>query len=180
MCETCDPTTVSPVNTWLPLALVELLEGLGGGILSPHSQSTAPVFHVVRILRERGELHLLKGIVVPEGGGTRLETAGVTPSDFDTIPFLMVNGDYRPLTTRQVNYDAVDQMNSSPTRSVGPALSLDAEDPMFRGELDGHTHMGMLGTTHLSEFDFFLEWASENTQNPIVTTSCRVDDADGG
>ena len=92
----------------------------------------------------------------------------------------MVNGDYRPLTTRQVNYDAVDQMNSSPTRSVGPALSLDAEDPMFRGELDGHTHMGMLGTTHLTEFDFFLEWASENTQNPIVTTSCRADDADDG
>ena len=50
---------------------------------------------------------------------------------------------------------------------------------MFRGELDGHTHMGMLGATHLTEFDFFLEWASENTQNPIVTTSCRVDGADG-
>ena len=177
VCETCNPTTISPVNTWLPLALVELLEGLGGGILSPHSQSTGPVFHVVRILRERGELHLLKGIIVPEGGGTRFETAGVTPSDFDTIPFLMVNGDYRPLATRQVNYDAVEQMNASPTRSVGPALSLDTEDPMFRGELDGHTHMGMLGTTQLGEFDFFLEWASENTPNPIVTTSCRVDDA---
>ena len=86
VCETCNPTTVSPVNTWLPLALVELLEGLGGGILSPHSQSTAPVFHVVRILRERGELDLLKGIIVPEGGGARFEPAGVTPSDFDTIP----------------------------------------------------------------------------------------------
>lgn len=173
VCETCNPTAISPVNTWLPLALVELLEGLGGGILAPHSQSTAPVFHVVRILRERGQLHLLKGIIIPEGAGTSLEAAGVTPSDFDTIPFLMVNGDYRPLATRQGNYDAVAQMNASPTRSVGPALSLDAEDPMFGGQLDGHTHMGMLGTTHLTEFDFFLEWADENIPNPIAARNCH-------
>ena len=44
------------------LALAELLEGIGGAILSPHSQSTSSVFHTVRILKERGELHLLKGI----------------------------------------------------------------------------------------------------------------------
>jgi hypothetical protein len=172
-CDTCDPTTVSSVNTWLPLALAELLEGLGGGILSPHSQSTAPVFHTVRILKERGELDLIKGIIIPEGAGTSLAAAGLTGSDFDAIPFLLVNGDYRPLTTRHGNYDAVAEMNASPTRQVGPALSLDVEDPMFEGRLLGHTHMGMLGSTNRAQFDFFLEWAAENIDNPMVEGLCE-------
>ena len=42
--------------------------GLGGAIVSPHSQSTSQVFHMVRILKEKGKLHLLKGIIIPEGG----------------------------------------------------------------------------------------------------------------
>lgn len=172
-CDACEPTTVSSVNTWLPLALAELLEGLGGGILSPHSQSTAPVFHTVRILKERGELHLIKGIIIPEGAGTSLAAAGLTGADFDTIPFLLVNGDYRPLTTRQGNYDAVAEMNASPTRQVAPALSLNIEDPMFEGRLLGHTHMGMLGSTNRVEFDFFLDWAAENIDNPMVEGLCE-------
>ena len=36
-------------------------------------------------------------------------------------------------------------MNASPTRKVKPALSLNFEDPMFKGKLNGHTHMGMPG-----------------------------------
>ena len=140
--------------------------------MSPHSQSTAPVFHLVRLLKQRGKLHLLKGIIVPEGGGTDLAAAGLVGSDFDTIPFLMVNGDYRPLVTRQVNYAAVNAMNASPTRKVKPALSLNIEDPIFKGKLNGHTHMGMLGRTALKEFDFFLEWADKNISNPMEKSSC--------
>ena len=119
-------------------------------------------------------MNLIKGIIIPEGAGTNLAAAGLVGSDFDTIPFLMVNGDYRPLATRQGNYDAVAEMNASPTRQVGPALSLDAEDPMFEGRLLGHTHMGMLGSTSLVEFDFFLEWAAENIDNPMVPGACPV------
>jgi len=177
-CEACEPSTVASVNTWLPLALAELLEGLGGGILSPHSQSTAPVFHTVRILKQRGELDLIKGIIIPEGAGTNLAAAGLVGSDFDSIPFLMVNGDYRPLTTRRGNYDAVAEMNASATRRVGPALSLDAEDPMFEGRMLGHTHMGMLGSTSLVEFNFFLEWAADNIDNPMVDGLCPVAEPD--
>ena len=173
-CEACSPSAIGPVNTWLPLALAELLEGLGGGILSPHSQSTAPVFHTVRLLKERGRLDLVKGIIIPEGAGTSLAAAGLEGSDFDTIPFLLVNGDYRPLATRQGNAEAVAAMNASPTRQVGPALALDAEDPRFEGRLQGHTHMGMLGSTNLVELDFFLEWASQNIDNPIVAGSCEL------
>jgi hypothetical protein len=171
-CETCEPKTLGAIDTWLPLALAELLEGLGGGILSPHSQSTAPVFHTVRILKERGKLDLIKGIIVPEGAGTNLAAAGLVGSDFDTIPFLLVNGDYRPLATRRGNDAAVGAMNASPTRRVGPALSLNIEDPRFEGRLRGHTHMGMLGSTSLVEFDFFLEWAAENIDNPMVEGLC--------
>ena len=171
-CETCEPKTLGAIDTWLPLALAELLEGLGGGILSPHSQSTAPVFHTVRILKERGKLDLIKGIIVPEGAGTNLVAAGLVGSDFDTIPFLLVNGDYRPLETRRGNDAAVSAMNASPTRRVGPALSLNIEDPRFEGRLRGHTHMGMLGSTSLVEFDFFLDWAAENIDNPMVEGLC--------
>jgi hypothetical protein len=83
-----------------------------------------------------------------------------------------LNGDYRPLATRQVNYAAVDAMNASPTRQVGPALSLNVEDPMFKGKLLGHTHMGMLGSTAQAEFDFFMDWAGENIENPLLSKKC--------
>jgi hypothetical protein len=48
---------------------------------------------------------------------------------------------------------------------------LDIEDPMFHGELNGQTHMNMLGTTNLKLFDFFLKWAGENIDNPMVDNS---------
>lgn len=168
ICSTCVPTTVAPANTWSPLALADLVEGLGGAIVSPHSQSTSQVMHMVRVLKERGKLHLVKGIIVPEGGGTSLAAAGLKGSDFDHIPFLLVNGDYRPLATRQGNRADVAQMNASPTRAVGPALALDLDDPMFGGAFNGTTHMMMLGTNHLKVFDFFLEWAGKNIKNPFV------------
>jgi hypothetical protein len=43
--------TISPADTWSPLALAELLERLGGAIVSPHSQSTTQVLQMVRILK---------------------------------------------------------------------------------------------------------------------------------
>ena len=171
ICETCTPREIAPNNTWLPIALADLLEGIGGGIVAPHSQSAPSSLHLVRVLKERGKLHLLKGIITPEGA-TDLAAAGVTASDLDTIPFLMMNGDYRPMSFRESNYKAVAAMNASPTRKVGPALVVSVEDPRFEGKLNGHTHMGMLGSTALTQFDFFLEWAEKNIPNPIVRTTC--------
>ena len=100
--------------------------GLGGAIVSPHSQSTTMVFHMVRVLKEKGKLHLLKGIIIPEGAGTTFPNAGLAPSDFDTVPFLIVNGDYRADASRIINRAAVAAMNASPTRKVEP------------GDLRGH------------------------------------------
>jgi hypothetical protein len=45
-----------------------------------------------------------------------------------------------------------------------------AEDPRFEGKFNGHTHMGMLGSTALAEFDVFLDWAEKNIPNPIRPT----------
>ena len=173
ICPTCVPQTVGPADTWSPRALAELVEGLGGAIVSPHSQSTSQVMHMVRILKEHGKLNLVKGIIIPEGGGTSLTAAGLVGSDFDNIPFLLVNGDYRPLATRIGNRAAAAQMNASPTRRVGPALVLDIEDPMFAGQLNGQTHMNMLGSTNLKLFDFFLQWASTNIPNPMAKDKCE-------
>ena len=173
ICPTCVPQTVGPADTWSPRALAELVEWLGGAIVSPHSQSTSQVMHMVRILKEHGKLDLVKGIIIPEGAGTSLTAAGLVGSDFDNIPFLLVNGDYRPLATRIGNRAAAAQMNASPTRRVGPALVLDIEDPMFAGQLNGQTHMNMLGSTNLKLFDFFLEWASTNIKNPMAKDKCE-------
>lgn len=65
---------------------------------------------------------MVKAILIPEGGDTSLAGAGLVGSDFDSIPFLMFNGDCRPLTTCQGNCRAVAAMNASPIRQVGPAL----------------------------------------------------------
>jgi hypothetical protein len=34
--------------------------------------------------------------------------------------------------------------------------------------------MGMLGATALAEFDFFLDWAGKNIDNPLLKSGCAV------
>jgi hypothetical protein len=175
-CGSCTPSDVGPADTWSPRALAELVEGLGGAIVSPHSQSTSQVFHMVRILREHGKLHLLKGIIVPEGAATTLPNAGLTVSDFDTVPFLIINGDYRLDTQRNTNRAFVAAINASPTRTAPPATYTDLETlgKKFRGT----THMNMLGTTNLDLFDYFLAWADKNIDNPKHKGGCASGDDD--
>jgi hypothetical protein len=173
-CATCTPTTVAPSNTWSPLALADLLEGLGGAIVSPHSQASAQGLHLVRVLKQRGKLHLLKGLLIPEGG-TDLAAAGLIPSDFDNLPLLIVNGDYRALAIRQGNWAAVAAINASPTRAVSPAVVMDVDAPGFHGgSFLGTTHMNMLGTNNLEVFDLMLNWAKENIPDAPTATSCKL------
>ena len=129
---------------------------------------------MIRILRERGKLDLVKGIIIPESaiGLNTFVQAGITPQDFDHIPYLHMNGDYRPGNTRVQNRAMIDAINASPTRSVGPATYVDLDDPAFGGQFLGTTHMMMIGTTASDVFDYALEWAEDNIPNPIVKTSC--------
>jgi hypothetical protein len=173
-CATCVPTTVAPDSTWDGRAMADLVERLGGAIVSPHSQSGIHLLHMIRVLKERGELNLVKAIIIPESaiGLGNLVNAGITPQDFDHIPFLLMNGDYRTAAARNGNRTMIAAINASPTRSVGPATYVDLDDPSFGGKFLGQTHMNMLGTTNLAVFDYAMTWADQNIQNPIVETSC--------
>lgn len=175
-CAACTPTTVPSADWWSSNALAELVIGLGGAVVSPHSQSTSQVFHMVRVLKEKGKLHLLKGIIVPEGAATTFPNAGLTAKDFDTVPFLIVNGDYRLDAQRAVNRAAVEAMNSTGTRKVSKAAYVDTET--LGSKFNGQTHMNMLGTTNLLLFDYFLKWADKNISNPTLRKSCGKKDND--
>lgn len=83
---------MTPQNTWTPRALADLVEKLGGAIVATHSQSGNMGHHMTRILRERGSLNLLKGLITIEGGCS-LAGAGLTAADFDEVPYLAVKGD---------------------------------------------------------------------------------------
>lgn len=174
-CAACVPTAVAPSNTWSPRALADLLEGLGGAIVSPHSQASPQALHMVRILKERGKLDLVKGLLIPEGA-TDLAGAGLTASDFDRIPLLVVNGDYRALAIRQGNWAAVAAINARRAAGLGSAKAevMDVDAPGFAAGFDGTTHMNMLGTNNLEVFDLMLDWANENIPNPPKSTSCKV------
>src|SRR5215467_5720275 len=92
-CATCDPKDISPANTWTPMDLALLVERLGGAVVATHSQSGIMGHHMVRILKERGHLGLLKGLITIEGGCS-LPNSGLKPEDFDNIPYLALKGDY--------------------------------------------------------------------------------------
>ena len=66
-CNTCDPQELAPANTWTPQNLASLVERLGGAIVVTHSQSGIMGHHMARILKERGHLDLLKGLITLEG-----------------------------------------------------------------------------------------------------------------
>ena len=70
-----------------------LVERLGGAIVATHSQSGIMGHHMVRILKERGHLDLVKGLITIEGGCS-LPNSGLTAADFDRIPYLALKGDY--------------------------------------------------------------------------------------
>jgi hypothetical protein len=92
-CETCTPKELAPAHTWTPQNLALLVERLGGAIVATHSQSGIMGHHMVRILKERGQLGLVKGLITIEGGCS-LPASGLTAADFDSIPYLVLKGDY--------------------------------------------------------------------------------------
>ena len=159
-CATCDPANLSPANTWTPLDLALLVEKLGGALVATHSQSGIMGHHMVRILKERGHLDLVKGLITIEGGCS-LPNSGLKPEDFDNIPYLALKGDYT--ATSQQCQTTVDQINARRAAGHGTAkadyIKLDElGNPIFNGT----THMIMLGTNNLEVADVMLKWVDEN------------------
>ena len=159
-CATCEPHEIAPANTWTPVALADLVEKLGGAVVATHSQSGIMGHHMVRILKERGHLDLLKGLITIEGSCS-LPNSGLTAADFDNIPYMALKGDYT--ATSEVCQTTVDQINARRAAGMGTAkadyIKLDeVGNPVFKGT----THMMMLGTNNLEVADVILNWADQN------------------
>jgi hypothetical protein len=162
-CATCAPVNLSPANTWTPQNLAALVERLGGAIVVTHSQSGIMGHHMARILKERGHLDLLKGLVTLEGSCS-LTNSGLTAADFDSIPYMALKGDYAQTST--VCQETVDAINKRRAAKLGTAkadyLKLDDMG------LLGVTHMMMLDKKNLEIADIMLDWIDKN-----VRTSAR-------
>jgi hypothetical protein len=159
-CASCEPSSLSPANTWTPQGLALLVEKLGGAIVATHSQSGIMGHHMARILKERGKLGLLKGLITLEGGCS-LPNSGLKPEDFDDIPYMALKGDYAATSEQcQTTIDAINARRASGQGSAkAEYIKLDElGNPVFNGT----THMMMLGTNHLEVADVILNWVEKN------------------
>jgi hypothetical protein len=164
-CETCEPKALSPANTWTPQNLATLVEQLGGAIVATHSQSGIMGHHMARILKERGHLDLLKGLVTIEGSCS-LPNSGLTAADFDKIPYLALKGDYTQ--TSMVCQETVNSINVRRASKLGTAkadyLKLDDMG------IPGVTHMMMLDAKNLQIADVILNWVTRNVSRVATKT----------
>jgi hypothetical protein len=160
ICATCDPKELSPANTWTPEDLATLVEKLGGAVVATHSQSGIMGHHMVRILKERGHLDLLKGLITIEGSCS-LPNSGLKAEDFDDIPYLALKGDYT--VTSPVCQTTVDEINARRAAGHGTAKAEYIKlDELGKPIFNGTTHMMMLGTNNLEVADVILNWTDEN------------------
>jgi hypothetical protein len=167
MCESCDPKELSPANTWTPQNLATLVEQLGGAVVVTHSQAGIMGHHMARILKERGHLNLLKGLVTLEGSCS-LRNSGLTAADFDNIPYMALKGDYT--APSMVCQETVDAINARRASRQGTAKA----DYLKLDEMGilGVTHMMMLDKKNLEIADVIYNWigknvpASRNRQSP--------------
>jgi hypothetical protein len=116
--------------------------------------------HMARILKEKGRLDLLKGLITIEGSCS-LPNSGLKPEDFDNIPYMALKGDYA--ATSEVCNMTVDGINARRAAGQGKAkadyIKLDElGNPIFKGT----THMMMLGTNNLEIADVILNWVEKN------------------
>ena len=169
-CSNCDPKELSPANTWTPQNLAALVERLGGAIVVTHSQSGIMGHHMARILKERGKLDLVKGLITLEGSCS-LTNSGLTAADFDDIPYMALKGDYTANST--VCQETVAALNARRSAKQGTARAdyLKLDDMGILGV----THMMMLDKNNLAIADVIMGWVNKNVrprgkQQRVVST----------
>jgi len=179
-CPTCDPQTIQPDDWWTPKAVAELVEGIGGAVVATHSQSGIMGHHLARVLKEHGNLDLLKGLITIEGSCS-FTASGVTASDFVDIPYMVLIGDYTG--NRAVCQTAVTDINAAGGNAE--YVKLDEAGwwqgayagpfgPDYVGPFRGVSHMMMIEdnpapdgrATNLQVMDVMLDWADENIPSP--------------
>jgi hypothetical protein len=164
-CPTCNPSTLSPANTWTPFDLALLVERIaaktGGAIVATHSQSGIMGHHMLRHLKRRGHMDMLKGLITVEGGCSFAQS-GLDAADFDHIPYLAIKGDYT--VTSQTCQESVDAINARRAAGLGTAFAeyIQLDDPKYNGEFNGVTHMMMDDRTALEVADVMLEWGKQH------------------
>ena len=158
-CSTCDPMTISPANTWTPQNLATLVERLGGAIVVTHSQSGIMGHHMTRILKERGHLGLLKGLITHRGF-VLVAQQRTRCSRLRQYPVHGAQG--RLHGTSTVCQDAVNAINARRADKLGTAkaeyLKLDEMGML------GVTHMMMLDRKNLEIADVILGWVNRNVR----------------
>jgi hypothetical protein len=183
VCHSCVPTTLNATNTWTPRALAQLVEGLGGAIVVTHSQSGQIGMNMVRVLRERGTLGMLKGLIQNEGGANTV-ASGTTAADFRNVPYLYFIGDYTGHNTTaqtlvaaikalggKADYIKLDEAGWWQGRYTGPFGS------HYVGPFAGVSHMMMMEDKNLPIMDVKIEWVNRNIRPPRVTRcSATFDD----
>src|SRR5215470_14030512 len=138
-CATCEPQAIAPANTWTPQNLALLVEKLGGAVVATHSQSGIMGHHMARILKERGHLDMLKGLVTIEGGCS-LPNSGLKAEDFDNIPYMALKGDYT--ATSEQCQTTVDAINARRAAGQGIAKADYIKlDELGNQIFNGTTHM---------------------------------------
>ena len=173
-CPSCSNPTVNGADTWSGQGLAKLVAGLGGAVVVTHSQSGTVGHHMVRYLKEAGNLDNLKGLITIEGSCS-LTGAGLAAdgSDFRNIPYLAFGGFYAGASQACRNTVATIQA------AGGTAGAIGLNDPAYGGRFKGVTHMMMLGTGHLEVFDEILKWTRANIRNPPKKRiACGKDDDD--
>ena len=114
---------------------------------------------MVRILKERGHLDLVKGLITVEGSCS-LPNSGLSAADFDAIPYLALKGDYT--ANSMPCQQTVDAINARRAEKHGTAkaeyLKLDEKGML------GVTHMMMLDRRNLEIADIMLDWVNRNVR----------------
>jgi hypothetical protein len=112
---------------------------------------------MTRILKEHGNLGMLKGLLTLEGSCS-LQNSGLTAADFDNIPYLALKGDYSNIS--QQCQDTVDAINARRAAKQGSAKAdyLKLDDMGILGV----THMMMLDKQNLKIADVMLNWVNKN------------------
>jgi hypothetical protein len=172
-CPACVPTAEAPSDTWSPRDLASLVERLGGAMVAVHSQSGSQGYNMVRVLKEDGQLNLLKGFIDIEGMCPSLALHGLQASDFDNVPLLVVRGAYRAVPDPSLPCFNEVQARRAAGLGSAPATYIDLRDPSYNGQFNGVTHMMMDGTNNLQVMDVILNWASDNIPNPPSTGQCN-------
>jgi hypothetical protein len=200
-CLTCNPQLISgggsfgPGHTWTSRNIAELVEQLGkiygGAVVATHSQGGPIGHHAMRILRDRGALKYLKGLITIEGTAVDMAGAGLKVEDFDNLPYVVVKGDYA--TTSSQSQGIIDAIIARRHAGMGRAaveyIKLD-EAPnnanawpsaLQRPVMEGITHMMMNGSDEGRGYDsndimqVILKWSNARISKMKKAIECNED-----